>query len=665
MGNESRPVRERESPLTRSQQATLDALADTFAPVDADAVGTRALVAAALERLAPHRRKKLLLVLNLLANPLAGLALAGRPRPFVQLDHAHRERALLRMARIGPLRPAFDSFARLSLFAAYSVADPAGHSAIWERLGYPGPRGDVPAGAAPFPIAAPPLTAIAADAVIVGSGAGGGVAAALLAQAGLRVVVLEAGPAFEPVAACQREAESFAELYLEAGLASSDDVSVSILAGACVGGGTTVNWSTSLRLPPQLATRWAELLGRPSFAAELADAYDAVETRLGVTLATSHNRNNAVIIDGAAKLGWDARAIPRNAECQGDACGYCGFGCAYGNKRSTAVTYLRDAYDAGALVFARTRVERVRIEVPAGSAERIVRGVDAITEDGRAITVDAPLVVVAAGATQTPSLLRRSGLGRHPGLGRGLAVHPATSVAGRFDEPVLAWQGVLQSVGIEQLHAEGVLIEATSTPPGLGSFVLPGVGRALRAELDAADHLAHIGAMVADRPSGRVLGTHRTLLRYDLATEDAAKLRRAITAMGQVLFAAGAREVLTGLARHPRASSMADLLDIASRVPARELHIAAFHPTGSARMGADRQRCPVDADGRLRGAHGVYVADASVLPTCPEVNPQLTIMAMALGIADGIVRDIETRPTGRATGSQGRSTVGQIADLVV
>jgi choline dehydrogenase-like flavoprotein len=135
--------------------------------------------------------------------------------------------------------------------------------------------------------------------------------------------------------------------------------------------------------------------------------------------------------------------------------------------------------------------------------------------------------------------------------------------------------------------------------------------------------------------------------------------------MGQVLFAAGAREVLTGLARHPRASSMADLLDIAGRVPARELHIAAFHPTGSARMGADRQRCPVDADGRLRGAHGVYVADASVLPTCPEVNPQLTIMAMALGIADGIVRDIETRPTGRATGSQRRSAVGQIADLVV
>jgi choline dehydrogenase-like flavoprotein len=182
-----------------------------------------------------------------------------------------------------------------------------------------------------------------------------------------------------------------------------------------------------------------------------------------------------------------------------------------------------------------------------------------------------------------------------------------------------------------------VLIEATSSPPGLGSFLLPGAGRALRAELDGVDRLAYLGAMVADRPSGRVLGSRRPWLRYDLAPEDAAKLRRSIVAMGQVLFAAGAREVLTGLRRHPVVARPEDLEQIVSAVPARELHLAAFHPTGSARMGADEQTCPVGVDGRLRGVAGVYVADASVLPSCPEVNPQLSIMAMALGIADGIV----------------------------
>ena len=500
-----------------------------------------------------------------------------------------------------------------------------------------------------------------ADAVVVGSGAGGAMVARTLARAGLTVVVVEEGR-HHPTAEfrARQPADRFSDLYRDGGASVMlGSPPILLPVGRAVGGTTLVNSGTCYRTPAGVQDMWRNAWGIP-LAEQLPELLDEVESTLSVAPQPVDvlGRNGLTALRGAAHLGWTAGPLRRNAPgCRGY--GQCAAGCPSGAKNGVHRNALPQACAAGARVLTEARVARLLVDGNRAA------GVLARCRDGSTLEILAPIVVVAAGATQTPSLLRRSGLGRHPGLGRGLAVHPATSVAGRFDEPVLAWQGVLQSVGIEQLHAEGVLIEATSTPPGLGSFVLPGVGRALRAELDAADHLAHIGAMVADRPSGRVLGTHRTLLRYDLATEDAAKLRRAITAMGQVLFAAGAREVLTGLARHPRASSMADLLDIASRVPARELHIAAFHPTGSARMGADRQRCPVDADGRLRGAHGVYVADASVLPTCPEVNPQLTIMAMALGIADGIVRDIETRPTGRATGSQGRSTVGQIADLVV
>jgi hypothetical protein len=189
---------------------------------------------------------------------------------------------------------------------------------------------------------------------------------------------------------------------------------------------------------------------------------------------------------------------------------------------------------------------------------------------------------------------------------------------------------VLQSVGIEHLHDDGILIEATAGPPGMTSFPLPGVGRRLRAELAGADHLATLGAMIADRPSGRV---HSRFVRYQLAPDDAARLRRAIVAMGQVLFAAGATEVLTGLGRRPYARTVAELTEIVAATPASELHLAAFHPTGSARAGADPLRAPVRPDGRLRGTDGVWVADASLLPTCPEVNPQLTIMALALAVA--------------------------------
>ncbi|MET8244481.1 GMC family oxidoreductase [Streptomyces sp. NPDC005202] len=206
-------------------------------------------------------------------------------------------------------------------------------------------------------------------------------------------------------------------------------------------------------------------------------------------------------------------------------------------------------------------------------------------------------------------------------------MHPATSVAGRFPEPVTPWRGVLQSVGIEQLHDRGILIEATASPPGMSSFVLPGVGRALRRELEAADRLATLGAMIVDRPSGRVAGSDRTLVRYALDPRDGARLLTAVRAMGRVLFAAGAEEVLTGVPRAPRARTLDELDALLADITPRELHLSAFHPTGTAAAGADPHQAPVDPVGRLRGVRGVLVADGSVLPSCPEVNPQLSIMA--------------------------------------
>jgi choline dehydrogenase-like flavoprotein len=400
--------------------------------------------------------------------------------------------------------------------------------------------------------------------------------------------------------------------------------------GRAVGGTTLVNSGTCYRTPERVRDLWRTAWGLP-LAERLPDLLDEVERTLGVAPQPVDvlGNNGLLALRGAQRLGWTAAPLRRNAAgCRG--CGQCAAGCPSGAKNGVHRNALPEACAAGARIVTSARVVRVLVEN--GRAA----GVVARRRDGSTLEILAPVVVAAAGAPQTPALLRRSGLGGHPGLGRGMAVHPAAAVAGRFDEPVLAWQGVLQSVGIEQFHDAGVLIEATSSPPGLGSFLLPGAGRALRAELDGADRLAYLGAMVADRPSGRVIGARRPLLRYDLAPEDAAKLRRSLAAMGEVLFAAGAREVLTGLRRTPIVSSPDELSALASSVPARELHLAAFHPTGSARMGADAQSCPVDVDGRLRGVDGVYVADASVLPSCPEVNPQLSIMALALGIAEGI-----------------------------
>jgi choline dehydrogenase-like flavoprotein len=653
--------------LTPAQQTVLAAVVDTFVPSDADADATFDLVAAAVEKLPAHRRDKLALVLGLLANPAVCFLLCGRPRGFPELSRAARERVLRRLAAVPPLRPAYDAFARLALFGAYTVADERGRSAVWDRIGYPGPRADVPAGAAAFPVSAPPQSGrLVADAVVVGSGAGGGVAAALLAQAGLRVVVLEAGPVFEPVAARQREAEAMAELYLEAGLCSSDDLGVSILAGACVGGGTAVNWSTSLRLPPALAASWGDALGRPRFADELAAAYDAVEARLGVTVATAHNRNNAVIVDGCAQLGWEARAIPRNAECYGDGCGYCGFGCAYGNKRSTAATYLRDAVDAGAAVYARVRVECVRIE--AG----LVRGVDAVIEDNSStLVVDAPLVVVAAGSLRTPGILARSGVDS-PHLGRHLHLHPTSALSAQFDEPVEAWHGAMQTALCDRFAPParggrdddglGAVIEAAPAHPGLMALALPWSGRDAHAEaMTSARYRATLIALTRDRGEGSVGLDDRADVRYRVADDDASRLAAALAGAARIAFAAGATSVstlhatpleLTAAEATPaRLDTFARTLQerAATRAP---LAVFSAHQMGTARMSAEAEYGVLDPDGRVYGLEGLLVTDASAFPSASGVNPMLTIMALAHRATSAL---IARRAASSPSGSPARS----------
>jgi choline dehydrogenase-like flavoprotein len=345
-------------------------------------------------------------------------------------------------------------------------------------------------------------------------------------------------------------------------------------------------------------------------------------------------RNGALALRGAEALGWRGAPLMRNAPGCGGCC-QCSIGCPRNAKAGVHLNALPAACAAGARILSEAWVER--IVTVAGRA----RGVLARDAQGRAVELRAPRVVVAAGATETPPVLRRSGLGGHGQLGRNLTLHPALGVAGRFPEPVVAWEGVLQSAAIEEFHAErGILMEATSTPPGMGSVALPGIGDELMAQLAGADHLATLGAMVADRPRGTVMGRRRgpRLIRYQLHRDDADRLVEAIGLMARVLLAAGADEVLTGVAQLPALRRAAEIPRALARVDPRRLHLAAFHPCGTARAGADPRSCPVDPAGRLRGVEGVWIADASILPSSPTVNPQVTIMALALGVGEAAGR---------------------------
>lgn len=466
-----------------------------------------------------------------------------------------------------------------------------------------------------------------ADAVVVGSGAGGAFAARELARAGRSVLVLEEGSRWTVRRIREAPAlERFAGLYRDGGATFAIGMPpVALPVGRAVGGTTVVNSGTCYRPPPGVAAAWHERHGlRLADPERLGARLDDVEQTIGVARAPMDvlGRNGELALAGTRAMGWEAAPLRRNAPgCRGAT--QCALGCPNNAKAGVHLNALPQACAAGATIVAQLRVERLL------TRDGAVRGVLARRRDGSPVTVDAPLVVVAAGATETPPLLRRSGLGRHPRLGRGLSIHPALGAAGRFAEPVVAWRGVLQSVGVEELHArEGILIEATGTPPGMGSMILPGVGPELVARLADAEHLATLGAMIADAPGGRVHGVRRGVVTYRLARRDRTRLVRAVEAMARVLLAAGAERVDLG-GGAPAVRAAAELPDALAAIDVRRLHLAAFHPTGSAAAGADPARHPVDADGRLRGVRGVVVADGSILPSCPGVNPQVSIMALA------------------------------------
>ena len=583
---------------------------------------------------------------------LEALALARTGRTLGALPHRRREELLAGLGA-GPAGAALEPLRSVVMLAhgADSFAAEIAAVGVRHEPSRPDPELDLTP-AVEWPRAS------RCDAVVVGSGAGGAFAARALARAGLDTVVVEEGERW--TAARIRAAhplERFGSLYRDGGATVAlGRPPILLPLGRAVGGTTAINSGTCYAPPAAVAAAWHRRHGLALADPELLAARVAeVEEALAVAPAPLDvlGRNGELALAGAAALGWDAAPLRRNAPgCRG-AC-QCAIGCPNNAKNGVHLNALPQACEAGARIVVGLSVRRVLSE-----RGRAV-GVEA-RADGAAVRIAAPLVVLAAGAIGTPPLLRRSGLGGHPRLGRNLSIHPATGVTAAFEEEVVPWSGVMQSVGIERLHErDGVLIEATSTPPGMGAVSAPGYGVHLQRRLAGAARTATLGAMIGDAPSGRVLGARRPLVAYRLTGEDGRRLVTAVIAMGRVMLAAGAREVELGAGAAP-VRSEAELDAAAGALDPRRLRLAAFHPSGSAAAGGDPARHPVGPDGRLRGVDGVWVADGSILPSCPEVNPQVSIMALAAAVGEAAAqscsaRSAASRSTSRSASSAARPT---------
>lgn len=635
--------------LSPAEARTLLAVADALLPpggglaLGARDVGAAERMASRLERYAPAllgQVRGLLRVIDL--GPVA----SRHGRRLGRLDAAARERWIAECLesrlpwRRGPalllkvlLLGAFCSDGRVEEALGYDrrCLDPHAPSSgpRLEPLQYPAIRGHVE---------------VTADACVVGSGAGGAVVARELAAAGLRVVILEEGAYFSQRDFEGPPMERVQRFYRNAGgTVALGRPPIPLPVGKCVGGTTVVNSGTCFRTPDHVLREWESHAGLDDVAPEvMAPYFEEVERALSVRPAPwSVLGKNAELFDrGVKALGLHGEPILRNIDgCRG--CGQCAFGCPSDAKQAMHLTYLPTAVAAGAALYARCRVDRIRMDGPRP------RGVDATLldreddhEQGRLI-VRAPLVIVAAGALHTPGLLWRSGL-RHPGIGRNLRIHPAVAASGYFREEVFAWRGTLQSYMVDHLHtSHGVMLEVTNPVPGITAAALPGAGAALKDGLARMRHAASVGIFVSDTGAGRVRTLPRMrepVISYALAPDDLRGLLEGVALAAEIFFAAGAESVYTGLAgvpelRHPRE---AGIVREGSFGPSA-LSLTGFHPMGTVRMGGNAE-APVDARGAVRGSDGLYVADASLFPSCVGVNPQMTIMAFATRIARRLAR---------------------------
>ncbi|HQZ44997.1 MAG TPA: GMC family oxidoreductase [Usitatibacteraceae bacterium] len=501
--------------------------------------------------------------------------------------------------------------------------------------------------------------AIEADVVVVGSGAGGGVTAEILALAGLSVVILEEGPLRSSSDFRMREREAYPQLYQESAGRQTKDKAVTIFQGRNVGGSTTVNWTSSFRTPPRTLDHWRRAHGLASVGeADLAPWFERMEERLSIApWPVAPNENNDILRRGCETLGLPTGAIRRNVKgCRN--LGYCGMGCPTNAKQSMLVTTIPSALAHGATLLHRARLDRLVI-----SGDRITHAVatgvagSGALPGARVIRLVARHFVLASGAIGSPAILLRSGApDPHDLAGRRTFLHPTVVSAAAMPWEVKGFDGAPQTIYSDHfLDAApidgpvGYKLEAPPLHPILAGITMPGYGNAHGRWMREFANLQVVIALLRDgfhpdSSGGRVQlrADGSPVLDYPIGGILWEAMRRAYLTMAEIQFAAGAKTVLAlhedGVPMSSWAQAKASIASLP--MAALRARVVSAHVMGGCAMGPDASRAVVDERGRHHHVKNLSVHDGSIFPTSIGANPQLSIYAFAARLSAGLASDL-------------------------
>ncbi|MCA9632900.1 MAG: GMC family oxidoreductase [Myxococcales bacterium] len=482
------------------------------------------------------------------------------------------------------------------------------------------------------------------DVVIVGSGASGAAVACELAEAGQDVIVVEEGGYFRPEQyGAMRPSETLRHLFRDGGLTFvvglDESPMVNMTMGRCVGGSSVLTGGVCFRIPGFILKNWRDQQGLHMFSEEeLEPAYQAVEAATHIERVPLEMRSEStnVFARGAERMGYELKPMHRNTkDCNG--CGRCNFGCPHGAKMSVDIAYIPRALAAGARVFSDFRVDSLITKgARAAGVEGRIYNAPGLRRPGGAFRIHAKRVVMAAGAYNTPGLLKRFGVGKQSGqVGRNMTVHPGFRMMARFDRKLEGWKGALQSAFADAYEDQRITLTALYVPPGVLAATMKGIGREHIAKAEGIPNLSIFGGMIHDDPGGRLhhlLG--KAFSTYRMSARDRDAMYTITRVMAETYFAAGAREVYLPVLGMAPVSSMDDLRKIDfRRIPAKRYECSSQHPLGTTRMGVTPEHSVVDPDGRAWELDELYVVDGGIVPSSLGVNPQQAIMTLATRIA--------------------------------